>query len=215
MATVKCQNPHCDYFQKPVPDGEFCPFCGEPLGITQPVVENQPAPELEPNPQPFPSFETPDLSPPAPPPPPAPLPVSPPPPQPMYSSATVVEPRPLFERNRAFLSLVHDSGNKFSIYEKTAHKKFYIGRRGGRKNPQPEIDLTDIPYSERISRPHAHIIWDDRANSYMFVDENSTNGSILNGEFLEPFKYYPLQHLDRLELGREQMVIFTVELNER
>ncbi|MGF1576417.1 MAG: FHA domain-containing protein [Cyanophyceae cyanobacterium] len=30
MAT-KCRNPHCDYFQKTVPDGDFCPFCGEPL----------------------------------------------------------------------------------------------------------------------------------------------------------------------------------------
>lgn len=183
MATVKCQNPHCDYFQKPVPDGKFCPFCGEPIGITQPNIETDLQPNLKPKPQPF---------------------VSPP---------TVVEPSPKPKNDRAFLSLVHDSGKKFSIYEKNSSKKFYVGRKGGTKVPQPQIDLTDIPHFERVSRPHAHIIWGDRVNSYIFVDEESTNGSILNGQSLEPFQPYPLNHGDILELGREHKVMFTIELN--
>lgn len=201
MATVKCQNPHCDYFQKSVPDGKFCPFCGEPIGITQPNIETDSQPNLEPTPPPFRPFDTPTSNP------------SVSSPQPFVSPPTVVEPSPLPKNDRAFLSLVHDSGKKFSIDEKNSSKKFYVGRKGGTKVPQPQIDLTDIPHFERVSRPHAHIIWDDRANSYIFVDEESTNGSILNGQSLEPFQPYRLNHGDILELGREHKVMFTIELN--
>ncbi|MDJ0727822.1 MAG: FHA domain-containing protein [Prochloraceae cyanobacterium] len=197
MATVKCQNPHCDYFQKPVPQGEFCPFCGEPLGIPQPEPDLRSQPNLEPTPQSFSFFNppTPDRSVPSPP--------------------TFVSPPTMVESkfsDRSSITLVHDCGKKFSIPERTPHKRFYIGRKGGPKMPKPEIDLTDIPHSERISRPHAHIVWDDRVNSYMFVDENSTNGSILNGQSLEPFQPYRLNNGDILELGREQKVIFTIEI---
>ena len=200
MATVKCKNPQCDYFQKPVPEGEFCPFCGEPLGISNPVIDT-PSQPLQPTTQPFEPFDTPDRSFSSPPPP--------------ISSPTIVEPKARLKDNKPFFSLIHNSGSNFPIYEKNPYKKFYLGRRGGTKMPQPDIDLTDIPHSDRVSRPHAHIVWDSQANSYMFVDENSTNGSILNGKPLEPFQPYRLNHGDRLELGREHMVIFTVELNKR
>ncbi|MGF1488605.1 MAG: FHA domain-containing protein [Prochloraceae cyanobacterium] len=201
MATVKCQNPHCDYFQKPVPEGNCCAFCGEPLGIINPPLPDRSQPNLEPTAPSFPSFNTPEI------------------PSPNYDDRfrddrTHIEPgSPI---NRAFFCLVHDSSNtEFPIYEKTPDRKFYIGRRGGKKVSQPEIDVTDIPYSERVSRPHAHIVWDSQADSYMYIDERSTNGSILNGKFLRPFQPYRLNNGDRLELGSEHKVIFTVQLNTR
>ncbi|MDJ0588788.1 MAG: FHA domain-containing protein [Pleurocapsa sp. MO_226.B13] len=64
-----------------------------------------------------------------------------------------------------------------------------------------------------MSRFHAYILWDNRLNSFTISDDNSTNGTILNGRVLNPLQSYPLHPGDRLEFGREQKVIFTVQIN--
>jgi hypothetical protein len=184
MAIVKCQNPHCDYFQKPVPEGDFCPFCGDPLPTNKPLVEErqpQPLPETQPPPQPFVE----------------------PQPQPLPEPTVVELPS---------LTLIHTSGRKFPILEKTAYKKVYLGRRGGSRQSQPEIDLTELPYSERVSRPHAYIFWDASLNNYMIVDDRSANGTIVNDQSLVPGQPYRLNDGDRLEFGREHRVIFDIQL---
>ena len=117
------------------------------------------------------------------------------------------------------LIIIHSSGKRFTIHEANesadrASNKVYLGRRGGRISSQPEIDLTDIPNSQRISRSHAYIFWNSDLNSYVLVDDNSTNTTSLNGQVLKPEEPYPLNDGDLLEFGKEHLIQFTVELKE-
>lgn len=118
--------------------------------------------------------------------------------------ATVVEPAP--GPPQPLLSLMHASGKKIGMYGQVA----YLGRRGGSKKPQPELDLTDLPYSEHISRPHAYINWDKEKAQYSIVDTQSTNGTYLNGYLLNPGQSYPLSDGDQLDLGHQRLVKFTI-----
>ena len=189
MAIVKCLNPQCDYFERTVPEGDCCPYCGEPLDNATASSNFDATPE----------YYTP----------PEPEPIAPPPP-PSYSNApgrTVVEPV-----NNS-LKLVHaNSGQTFTIDRYSASNKMYLGRQEGAQSDRPVIDISTVPYSERISRLHAYITWDNSRNSFTIVDDNSTNGTILNGQSLTPLQSYPLQSGDRLEFGREHKVIFTVQI---
>lgn len=246
MAIVKCQNPQCDYFQKPVPEGDYCPFCGEPLPTKPSSTPQSPTPPTQPKvvfgqvpiaPPPIPTpvvnpplvqpsiaqppIPTPPVNPPVVQPPIAQPPIPTPPvnppvvqppiapqsfPFPLPDEGTVCEGTPF---PYPTLKLIHTSGQEFLVI---AGQKAYIGRRGGQKKPYPEIDLTDIPYSERVSRPHAHIFWDEQANHYMIVDNQSTNGTIINGEFLKPWLPYRLDDGSTLELGKEHCIKFTVQI---
>ena len=193
MAIVKCLNPQCDYFQKPVPEGDFCPFCGESLDINATPQLSQPytAPPVYSPPQSTPT----------------PIPA----PAPNYDyrepKGTVVEPIALD------LHLIHTaSGQRYTIQRHAAVDKVYLGRHDGLVTTQSLIDLYKIPYSERISRFHAYISWDDNLGSYVIADNNSTNSTILNSQTLKPQQSYPLNEGDCLELGREHKVVFTVEI---
>ncbi|WP_157867370.1 FHA domain-containing protein [Gloeothece citriformis] len=208
MAIVKCQNPQCDYFQKPVPEGDYCPFCGEPL-------PTKPSPS--PPPPPPPVVQTPIVPPPPPPPPVVQTPiVPPPPPPPPVVQTPIVPPQetpPTVFEGSPFayptLKLIHTSGKEFMVI---SGQKAYIGRRGGQKKPHPEIDITDLPFSERVSRPHAHIFWDEQAKDFIIVDNQSTNGTVIDGDCLKPWHPYPLKNGAILELGREHHIQFTVEI---
>ena len=196
MPVLKCQNLKCDYFKKPVPEGEFCPFCGEPigqLGLSNPAIsslhQNEVKPPVYPStPAPFTppteSNKEPNRN-----------------PRPI-SAPTVVEgsiPPPT-------LKMIHNSGQQFIV----SGRKSYIGRQGGKEIYNPEIDLSDIPYAARISRPHACIYWDESSQKYMITDENSVNGTILNGQSLKPHNSYSLKNGDVLQLGREQKITFSL-----
>ncbi|WP_013322016.1 FHA domain-containing protein [Gloeothece verrucosa] len=244
MAIVKCQNPQCDYFQKPVPEGDFCPFCGEPLPTKQTSPPPLSTPSIQVQPLPTPIAEPPIPAPPLPLPiaapqaptappvqaqPPTPIaapqaptappvqaqpptPIAAPPSPPLAFSFPQDSPATVYEGVHTpypTLKLTHTSGKEFFAM---AGQKIYIGRRGGTKKPHPEIDLTDIPYAERVSRPHAHIFWDEQSNHYMIVDNQSTNGTKINGEFLKPWHPYPLYDGAILELGKEQYIKFTVQI---
>ncbi len=109
--------------------------------------------------------------------------------------------------SRPSLKIVHSSGKEFLLFDELVA---YIGRRGGKVYPYPEIDVTDLEYSERVSRPHAHIIWDEQSSKYFLIDDNSTNGTILNGISLTPGRTYELANGAQLELGREHLVKFII-----
>jgi pSer/pThr/pTyr-binding forkhead associated (FHA) protein len=113
------------------------------------------------------------------------------------------------------LTLIHRSGKEFTITGRLIEpeQKLYLGRHGGQKKPLPEIDLTELPYSERLSRPHAHIFWDVKGNCYMIVDNKSANGTILNNTLLVPWKPYPLTHGAILEFGKEHFIQFTIRID--
>ncbi len=178
-------NPECDYFERAVPEGDCCPYCGELLNPSTP--SSQPLQYYSP-PEP-PQFDEP-LTPPQ-----API-------------RTVVEPINIG------LKLVHsNSGQTFTIDRYRAIDKIYLGRQDGIKSDRQVVDIGEIPFGERISRHHAYIIWNNNLNSFTIGDDNSTNGTILNGQSLIPQRPYTLHTGDRLEFGREQKVVFTVEIN--
>ena len=203
MPTVKCLNPQCDYFQKPIPDGDFCPFCGEPINLSYTPAISTVSPQLaDPSPSPIPTgypLESPPLPPPAPP-------VKPTPNKPGVTMVEEPSPR---------LNIVHTtSAQKFTIDKETAINKIYLGRPDYSESlPAAVIDLSTIPYGERISRSHAYVYWDVHQQCYMIVDNNSTNGTILNGISLIANQPYPLKQGDKIALGKEQKVVFTIEIN--
>lgn len=201
MAIVKCLNPQCDYFQKPVPEGDFCPFCGESLDADN-MGRSQPY--NEPPAYASPSYESSAYE----------APPAPPMPAPSYADYDRPEPKGTVVEPIAFnLNLVHTaSSQQYTIQHHAALDKVYLGRHDGLATTQSLIDLYQIPYSERISRFHAYISWDANLSSYAIVDDSSTNGTILNGRALTPKQSYPLKEGDRLELGREHKVVFTIKL---
>jgi hypothetical protein len=83
-------------------------------------------------------------------------------------------------------------------------KPIRLGRSDPARNIFPEVDLTDDLAKERgVSREHAAIF--GRGNLVLIEDLGSTNGTLLNGERLDPYMPEPLQHGDQLQLG--QMLI--------
>jgi pSer/pThr/pTyr-binding forkhead associated (FHA) protein len=187
MAIVKCFNPQCDFFERAVPEGDCCPYCGEPLNTETPSSQATSQYYTPPTPEPIPVSPVFSNNP---------------------SSHTVVEPI------NSSLKLVHSNSNEtFSIDRYSAINKIYLGRQEGIPSDRPVIDISNIPFAERVSRLHAYITWDNNRNSFTIVDDNSTNGTILNGQPLTPQKPYPLHSGDRLEFGREHKVIFIVEIN--
>ena len=195
MAIVKCLNSQCDYFERTVPEGDCCPYCGEPLNTataSSPTNEDYYIPpEIDYAP---PESER------------IPASVSGFPSEP--SGRTVVEPL------NSNLKLVHtNSGQTFTIDRYNAVNKIYLGRQEGARSDRQVIDISNIPYAERISRLHAYVTWDNNLNSYTIADNDSTNGTILNGKSLTPHQPYSLRRGDRLEFGREHKVVFTIEIN--
>lgn len=80
-------------------------------------------------------------------------------------------------------------------------KPVRLGRSDPTQNIFPEVDLTDDLAMERgVSREHAAIF--GRGASVMVEDLGSTNGTLLNGERLDPYMPEPLQHGDQLQLGQ-------------
>jgi hypothetical protein len=80
----------------------------------------------------------------------------------------------------------------------------------GRANPDvgyyPDIDLGPFNGSEKgVSREHLFIrLEGDRV---VVVDNESANGTQLNGEWLKPHEVYPLRHGDELTLGLMKMQV--------
>jgi ribosomal protein S27E len=80
-------------------------------------------------------------------------------------------------------------------------KPIRLGRSDPTQNIFPEVDLTDdLAMESGVSREHAAIF--GRGAAVMVEDLGSTNGSLLNGERLDPYMPEPLQHGDQLQLGQ-------------
>jgi hypothetical protein len=80
-------------------------------------------------------------------------------------------------------------------------KPVRLGRSDPSQNIFPEVDLTDdLAMESGVSREHAAIF--GRGGVIMVEDLGSTNGTLLNGERLDPYMPEPLQHGDQLQLGQ-------------
>jgi hypothetical protein len=77
----------------------------------------------------------------------------------------------------------------------------YLGRRDEQLNIYPQIDLTrDGGARYGVSRRHARIHQTD--DGILIEDVGSTNGTFINNQPLIPFKLYPLELGDMLQLGQ-------------
>lgn len=81
------------------------------------------------------------------------------------------------------------------------HDKLYLGRTFPKDAPFPGVDLTPFrAYEAGVSRRHA--ILSLKNDQIAIMDDESANGTLLNGELLEPNNNYPLRHGDRVRLGK-------------
>lgn len=80
--------------------------------------------------------------------------------------------------------------------------------RIGKPNDQipPDIDVSDLPDADIVSRLHAEIQVEE--STYYIVDQGSSNGTFLNKTKLEPRKRYPLNLGDKIDLGQGEKVTF-------
>lgn len=87
-----------------------------------------------------------------------------------------------------------------SVIQMKLKESMVIGRGGKGDNP-PDIDLERYNgYYLGVSRRHAVV---SALNSRVSIrDLNSSNGTFLNGQKLEPNKEYHLRHGDHLSLGK-------------
>lgn len=77
-----------------------------------------------------------------------------------------------------------------------------IGRRRHSTGESPDIDLAVPPEDPGVSHQHAVLV-QQPDGSWAVVDQNSTNGTTVNGaeEPIQPFVPVPLQDGDRVHVG--------------
>jgi len=77
-----------------------------------------------------------------------------------------------------------------------------IGRRRHSTGDTPDIDLSTPPEDPGVSHQHAVLV-QQPDGSWAVVDQNSTNGTTVNGgeEPIQPFVPVPLQDGDRVHVG--------------
>jgi pSer/pThr/pTyr-binding forkhead associated (FHA) protein len=81
-----------------------------------------------------------------------------------------------------------------------------VGRAHSETGYFPDIDLGAFGGSDQgVSREHLHIKLD--GDRVVVVDNNSANGTRLNGQVLKPGEPYPVRHGDELQLGLMQLQI--------
>ena len=73
-------------------------------------------------------------------------------------------------------------------------------------NILPDINVSALTNSEVVSRLHAKI-W-VQGDTYFIEDVGSANGTFLNGTKLEPKTRYHLNSLDKINLGKGNLVTF-------
>lgn len=196
MPANRCPNPNCEYFNRALPNNaKLCPWCSTPLGNIIPSTPNNP-PVSQPLQQPPPPEQstyqpTPDYS-------------------TQYQQRAYVPPIPQPQtppQRFPVLKLIHSTGREFSLPGEGGS----IGRRTQSMPTPPEIDLAGIPHEGVVSRRHARFFWDWSQNAYMIVD-TSTNGVYLNGNLLSSGVSYRLLNGDILQLGQDNLVVFTVAI---
>src|ERR671932_947933 len=76
----------------------------------------------------------------------------------------------------------------------------------------PDIDVSNLPNSDVVSRIHAHILV--QGNTYLIEDLGSANGTYLNNSLLRPLTQHQLKLEDRIDLGKDNQVTFLFQLSK-
>jgi len=126
--------------------------------------------------------------------------------QPVSWSATIGPDR------EYFMAMMHRSGPEASGLNLPAYSpeqqrrltgnQMTIGRRRHSTGDTPDIDLSVPPEDPGVSHQHAVLV-QQPDGSWAVVDQNSTNGTTVNGgeEPIQPFVPVPLQDGDRVHVG--------------
>jgi hypothetical protein len=101
----------------------------------------------------------------------------------------------------ASVRLLVGEGDQQRELEVSLVKAVRLGRSDPKQSIFPEIDLIDDLAMEcGVSREHAAIF--GRGEDVMIEDLGSTNGTLVNGNRLDPYIPEILKHGDQLQLGR-------------
>lgn len=97
---------------------------------------------------------------------------------------------------------IHITGDYQAIYhiESLSNTGYIIGRSDEKKLHIPDIDLSDYDGLKKgVSRRHAVLVrYEGLAH---IIDLNSSNGTFVNGERLQPDTPYPLEQGDEVRFG--------------
>lgn len=107
-----------------------------------------------------------------------------------------------FSRQVMFVILPH--GRRITL---EMQNEIRIGRADPESEINLELDLTDVD-GEELGVSRLHAIVHTTAKGVMLVDLDSTNGTLLNREQLEPHRPYRLQNGDTIQFGRLQVQIY-------
>ncbi|GAB2457939.1 FHA domain-containing protein [Streptomyces incanus] len=111
-----------------------------------------------------------------------------------------------------FMAMMHRSGPEATGLNLPAYSpeqqrtltgnQLTIGRRRHSTGDTPDIDLSTPPEDPGVSHQHAVLV-QQPDGSWAVVDQNSTNGTTVNGseEPIQPFVPVPLQDGDRVHVG--------------
>ncbi|MFD3661192.1 FHA domain-containing protein [Streptomyces sp. NPDC058659] len=131
----------------------------------------------------------------------------PPQPQPPMGWTAVISPD-----REYFMAMMHRSGPEASglnlpAYSPDKHlplqgNQISIGRRRHSTGESPDIDLSVPPEDPGVSHQHAVLV-QQPDGSWAVVDQNSTNGTTINGgeEPIQPYVPVQLQEGDRVHVG--------------
>ncbi len=112
---------------------------------------------------------------------------------------------------RLILLVLGDSTSTIGL---DVRQMLVIGRGDPGEDEKPDLDLARHRALEHgISRQHAALI--PTHDALYVTDLDSTNGTWLNGEFLQPGDRYPLKAGDEIELGLLRLVVKTLTLSPR
>lgn len=90
-----------------------------------------------------------------------------------------------------------------------SHPVIFIGRANDHR--VPDIDVTDFPDGDVVSRIHAKIYTE---NGFYYVEDlGSANGTYLNSKPLRPKTRNLLQVGDRISLGKQEKVSFVFQIS--
>ncbi len=81
-----------------------------------------------------------------------------------------------------------------------ARSPMMLGRASEAEGYRPDFDMTFYDEGGYVSRRHAHILTGQEG--YLIMDLGSSNGTIVNGQPLQPHRAYPLRNGDRIKVGR-------------
>jgi hypothetical protein len=93
-------------------------------------------------------------------------------------------------------------------------QQMVIGRADPEGTRRPDLDLTPYLSAEHgVSRRHAELV--PAPEGLYLSDLGSTNGTWVNGQYLEPGVRYRLMPGDRVDLGLLRLIVRTVALGRR